>query len=268
MWSWLLLGEVILLLLIAFGQAANPLQSLDQISRAIKAASRGGLVFAAAGLDGVVVWLEDSLTEDGLPGSTKNVAKISDRMCMVASGLSADVHWLEQVAVSKALECETGTIQAVRLANEIADRLFDLTLEKHSRPLGAAAIISTINDQGSSLLYEIHPTGLVRACRAACIGRDAEKIKKLWSLHLTSTDECRPQAMSYNMNMDILSEKMLRCLHRALCSNDDDDDAEHSSSAPPPVDPPNFTEVIRRNKLRVFHLRSSSSNTVQVTEQQ
>lgn len=264
MWSWILLGEAILLLL-ALGQGANPFQSLDQISRALKAASRGGLVFAAAGIDGVVVWLEDSFSEDGLPGSTKTVTKLNDHMCMVASGLSADVHWLEQVAVSTALESETGTIQAVRLANEIADRLFELTLEKHARPLGAAAVISAINDQGSSLLYEIHPTGLVRACRAACIGRDTEKVKKSWQLYLTSADECSPPSMSYNMNIDTLSDKMLRCLHRALCGSDDIDDDEHDRVSPP-LEPPNFTEVIRRNKLRVFHLRSPSSNKVLITE--
>lgn len=263
MWIVLLVVEV-MLLLTTFGQAANPFQSLDQVSRALKAASRGGLVFAAAGTDGVVVWFEDSLTEDGLPGNTKNVAKIDENMFIVASGLSADVNWLEQIAVSKALESVTGSMPAVRLANEIADRLFELTLEKHSRPLGAAAIISTINNQGSSTLFEIHPTGLVRASRAACIGRDAEKVKKLWQM--TSISTC-PEFMAYNLSIDQLSQKMLSCLHRALCDIDGDYEGELDSHVASPVDPSTFNEVIRHNKLRVFHLRSSSSkNSALVTE--
>lgn len=159
---------------------------LLQLEYALKAVENGGDVVAVKGQDGIVLLTAavpcgHSSLRNAFASS--KVKRISTSSYFVASGLVADVRYLEDIAYQHSashISVFGCTPPIAAAADHIAALVHRRTLTASDRPIGAACCLLAHSEDKGFQLVEVDPTGNWHNCEAVCFGSRVRGLLAAW----------------------------------------------------------------------------------------
>ncbi|KAJ1450633.1 nucleophile aminohydrolase [Pelagophyceae sp. CCMP2097] len=154
---------------------------LLQVEYAMRAAARGGLVVGVAAAGGCVL---AAVLDDADAADDGKLARVAPHLGLGTAGLVGDARHLARRARAAAVDhwLDFGErVDARHLADAVADFAaqasgcaLDAPAYATARPLGVAALLGGVDDDGAAALFSINAAGVVKRCRAAAVGSGAD----------------------------------------------------------------------------------------------
>eukprot|EP00048_Salpingoeca_helianthica_P014757 m.223374 g.223374 ORF g.223374 m.223374 type:complete len:237 (-) comp16244_c0_seq1:186-896(-) len=159
----------------------SPSGKLVQIEYALHAVAAGNTSVGIRAKDGVVIATEKKITSPLIDEtSIRKVSNITAKVGCVYSGMGPDYRVLLMHARKRAQEyyrIYQEHIPTRQLVQDIASVMQEYTQRGGVRPFGVSLLVAGVDDDGSSHLYQVDPSGSFFAWKAAAVGKNMVNAK-------------------------------------------------------------------------------------------